>query len=65
MITDFLTVPAAAKQLDKPEMTLYRWIKANKLFTIKVGGILFVPHSEIGRLKTILEKEKNDRGKTA
>jgi len=48
---DFVTVPAAAKQLEKPKMTLYRWIKANKLIAVTFGGILFIPKSEVARLK--------------
>jgi excisionase family DNA binding protein len=48
---DFITVPEAAKQLGKPKMTLYRWIAANRLIAITFGGILFVPKSEIVRLK--------------
>lgn len=52
VVTDeFVTVPEAAKQLGKPKMTLYRWIGANKLIAITFGGILFVPNSEIERLK--------------
>lgn len=48
---DFITVPAAAKQLGRPKMTLYRWIETKKLIAVKFGGILFVPVSEIERLK--------------
>lgn len=52
VVTDeFVTVPQAAKQLGKPKMTLYRWIEANKLIAITFGGILFVPVSEIERLR--------------
>ncbi|MBA7675666.1 hypothetical protein ES703_83902 [subsurface metagenome] len=52
VVTDeFFTVPEAAKQLGKPKMTLYRWIEANKLIAVTFGGILFVPESEIKRLK--------------
>ena len=47
----FLTVPEAAKVLGKPKMTLYRWIGADKLIAITFGGILFVPKSEVDRLK--------------
>jgi len=52
VVTDeFVTVPQAAKQLGKPKMTLYRWIEANKLIAVTFGGILFVPQSEIERIK--------------
>jgi len=48
---DFVTVPEAARQMGKPKVTLYRWIEANKLIAVTFGGILFVPRSEIERLK--------------
>lgn len=48
---DFVTVPEAAKELGKPKMTLYRWITANKLIAVTFGGILFVPKSEVERIK--------------
>ena len=51
MTDDFITVPEAAKQLGKPKVTLYRWIEANKLIAVTFGGILFVPKSEIERIK--------------
>ena len=57
MAPDFFTVPSAAKELGKPEMTLYRWIKSGKLIAITVGGILFVPPSEIERLRALLSQK--------
>jgi len=48
---DLLTVPQAAKLLGKPKMTLYRWVKNGKVIAVRFGGILFVPMSEIDRLK--------------
>jgi len=53
---DFITVPKAAKELGKPKVTLYRWIDANKLIAVTFGGILFVPKSEVERLR-----KKNER----
>ena len=47
---DIVTVPEAAKQLGKPKMTLYRWIDAGKVVCFKLGGILFIPVTEIDRL---------------
>ncbi|MBA7584860.1 hypothetical protein ES708_26826 [subsurface metagenome] len=58
VVTDeFVTVPEAAKQLGKPKMTLYRWIGANKLIAVTFGGILFIPKSEVERLK----RERNNQ----
>ena len=61
MTDDFITVPEAAKQLGKPKVTLYRWIEANKLIAVTFGGILFVPRSEIERLR----KEKKEQAAKA
>jgi hypothetical protein len=48
---ELFTVPEAAKEFGEFPMTLYRWIEAKKLIAIKLGGILFVPLSEIERIK--------------
>ena len=56
---DIVTVPEAAKQLGKPKMTLYRWIDTNKLISFKLGGILFIPVSEVERLKK--EKQADEK----
>lgn len=61
MTDDFITVPEAAKQLGKPKVTLYRWIEANKLIAVTFGGILFVPRSEIKRLR----KERSNQAAEA
>ncbi|MBA7668867.1 hypothetical protein ES703_76984 [subsurface metagenome] len=54
---DIVTVPEAAKQLGRPKMTLYRWIEADKLIAFKLGGILFIPVTEVERLNN----EKNNQ----
>ena len=51
MSDQFLTVPAAARQIGKGKMTLYRWIRAGKISTVTFGGFLFVPRGEVERLK--------------
>ena len=48
---ELLTVPNAAKMLGKPKMTLYRWLDSKRLIGVEVGGIWFIPISEIERLK--------------
>ncbi len=45
-----LLVPETARQLGRPKMTLYRWIKAGKIIYVELGGILFIPKSEVERL---------------
>jgi len=55
---DLLSVGRAAKNLNVSRVTAYQWIKDGKLNTIKLGGILFVPISEVERLKK--ERLKNE-----
>jgi excisionase family DNA binding protein len=47
---DLLTVADAAKALEKHIATIYRWVDAGKIVGIKLGGILFIPKSEVERL---------------
>lgn len=48
---DLVSVAQAAKELGKPRLTIYRWVDAGKIVSIKLGGILFIPRSEVERLK--------------
>lgn len=50
---DLLTVPQAAKQIGRQKMTLYRWIYATppKINYVELGGVLFIPKSEVERIK--------------
>ncbi len=48
---DLLSVPEAARILQRPKITLYRWIKKGKLTAIELGGVLFIPKKEVERLK--------------
>lgn len=57
-VSDFLTVPRASKESGMPIMTLYRRVKAGKVFAHKVGGILFIPYSEVERLKVLLQNKE-------
>ncbi len=49
---DLVSVEEAAKQLERPRSTVYRWVRNNEIFAIRLGGILFIPKSEVERLKT-------------
>jgi len=49
--TDFITVRQAAKQIGVHFTTIYRWIDAGTILSINFGGILFIPISEVVRLK--------------
>ena len=48
---DLMSIQQAAEELSKPRSTIYRWVKAKKIIAIQLGGILFVPKSEVERLK--------------
>lgn len=53
-IEGVVTPSDAAQQLNESERTIYRWAEKGKIITIRLGGILFVPKSEVERL----QKEK-------
>ena len=48
---DLMSVQDAAKALNRPRYTIYRWIEGGKIIGLRFGGILFVPVSEVERLK--------------
>ncbi|HUV56868.1 MAG TPA: helix-turn-helix domain-containing protein [Dehalococcoidales bacterium] len=48
---DLVSVQDAAKELARPRVTIYRWVEAGKIIGIKLGGILFIPKSEVERIK--------------
>ena len=49
--SDLLSVAQAALELERPRSTIYRWADAGKIIGIKLGGILFIPKSEVERIK--------------
>ena len=48
---DLMSVQDAAKALSRPRYTIYRWIDAGKIIGLRLGGILFIPVSEVERIK--------------
>ena len=50
--SDLVSVAQAARELERPRSTIYRWVDAGKIHGIKLGGIIFIPKSEVERLKT-------------
>lgn len=50
-INELVQVGEAAKALGRSRETVYRWIDTGKLIAIELGGVLFVPSSEIERVK--------------
>jgi excisionase family DNA binding protein len=47
----FYTESQAAKQLGLNRITIWRWIKAGKLNTQKIGGVVFIPKEQIDSLR--------------
>ena len=50
-IQDFVTVGTAARKLCRSRMTIYRWIEAGKILSLKMGDVVFIPISEVERLQ--------------
>ena len=48
---EYMTVLKAAKEMGFHFSTLYRWIESGKILTVNFGGIIFVPRSEVERMK--------------
>jgi len=48
---DLVSVQDAAKVLKRHRYQIYRWLNSGKLTGIKFGGVIFIPISEINRLK--------------
>lgn len=51
-----LRVKEAAVQLGRPTLTVYRWIEAGKIVGVRLGGFLYVPRSEVERIKAEQDK---------
>ena len=49
--SEVLDVDEAAKQLGKGVATIWRWIKSNKIVTVRLSGRTLIPKSEIARLQ--------------
>jgi len=50
---DLLSVAEVAQQLSKARMTIYRWIDANKITYVKLGGFYYIPKGEVERLSNL------------
>ena len=55
---DVLSVNQAAKELGKHVATIYRWHDAGIIVGVEFGGVLFIPKSEVERMKEA-ERIKN------
>ena len=50
-VQDALSYKDAAKKLGITTMTLWRWVRDEKILAVKLGRYKFIPRSEIERLK--------------
>lgn len=48
---DFLPISKAAQALGTSRWSVYRWIQAKTIIAVKFGDVLFIPRSEIERLR--------------
>ena len=48
--SDLMSVQQAAKLLGRPRVTIYRWVGKGKIISVKLGGTIFIPKSEIDRI---------------
>ena len=56
--SDLMSVAQAAGELERPRSTIYRWVEAGKIVGIKLGGIIFIPKSEVERVAKVIEEKK-------
>jgi excisionase family DNA binding protein len=54
---DVLTINAAAKELGVRNVTVWRWTQSGKASFVMFGGQIFIPVSEVQRLK----REQNNK----
>ena len=54
---EVLTVNAASEEIGIHHATLYRWAEADKVAFVRFGGIMFIPVTEVQRLKKERNKE--------
>ena len=45
--SDLLSIQQTALLLNRPRLTIYRWISARKLHAIRLGGTLYIPMTEL------------------
>jgi len=59
---DLVSVADAAKTLRKHIVTIYRWHESRQIVGVKLGGILFIPRSEVERIKNDQAARANPDG---
>jgi excisionase family DNA binding protein len=48
---ELVSVDQASQETGVPRPTLYRWINQNKVNAFKIGGVIFIPKTEISKLR--------------
>lgn len=51
---DLLSVAQAAKEIGCSRLTVYRWAASRKILSVKLGGIIYIPKSEVLRMKGLV-----------
>jgi len=59
---DPVSIRTAAKLIGVHFTTLYRWIQANQVAFIRFGDTLFIPYTEVERIKQQRSKERSQVG---
>lgn len=57
---DLMSVQDAARELGRPRLAVYRMIERGDIVSIRLGGILFIPVSEVERLKGASTQPETD-----
>ena len=50
-VADAYAPQEVAKLLGKGEATIWRWIRSDKILTVRIGGRTLIPEKEIQRLQ--------------
>jgi len=47
---DLLSVARAAEAIGCSRLTVYRWVEKGKVISVRFGGLIYIPRSEVERL---------------
>ena len=50
--SDLLTVQQFADMVHRPRITIYRWIEKHKIVAVTIGTTLYIPTTELAKVKT-------------
>ena len=55
--SDLMSVAEASRILGRHIVTIYRWVGEGTIASVKFGGVLFIPTSEVERKKKEMQHE--------